>query len=519
MASPDSVEEPLIPPPPAPASPRPAPVERLPLPHDYGKKKEEVEEGEDPTTMCTPNGKIRRWRHWFILSALVLVPLLFFAQWEAQRPMETPLSYGRMLVVEQEAVKYTRVPVAHLSCPYHLRNASAQWLHTGRRLNNESKRLTPFTRAHRAVRCLLPARGAVFTNNWTRFPVLDDMGGWDARDLVAPTLEARAFAVAAMNATVRVLFIDPAGDLWYRVLLARHLTTRDVLPNTTDGMVLHEVMVSHRALIGVLEAWRVDVLPAMRALDVRATPCICPGHLGIVGSGMHFISEPKDRDGNDRVFRRPDQLPATPPTEIWRVLLNMHVVQLPPTIETLPIELPFLTMLHAFPARVDHAILGESRAVSVVREDVWMAAQDATPFLTRAVVEQYDKAIAYEWRRAAEAGEGDEGDEEEEDGAEDVLALMIPLHATLRHTYTQSIASGAVKNCFFHCVAVDEALRGVRRQHEVARPPASAVAEDPRVTAQLEKLKKKKEQRARDYVPDSPTEEKEVQEEEMGEDL
>lgn len=457
-----------------------------------------------------------------VASVLLIVALLVVVrqQYWQEAP---PIAYGATFDVPQSTSRMRSVDVAFLYCVHHVRNESAQWLTAARRANRESKFLNAINREYRNHRCLDRPRwdAATFRDaSFARHPVVDlAPEAWarrrrDGLVFLAATPAERHAVVERLNPRAQTLFVDADGVLRYRVILAR--AALGGMPDSTGPMEYTEAMVSHRELVRTLETWRAAVSPLMRTLKVAAVPCLCPGHLGIVGSGMHFLSENKDRHGNDIVFPRPDRKPATRPAEIWRVLLEMHVVQLPRNPVLAPLALAFVDTLHAFPAHVDHAILktAQQRNLTYVADDVWMAAWDPTPFLERSTVERYDEAIRYEWHElvrkdAQEAREdADEGDDEDEDEADTGgytrrKSVIVPLYATRAHTFTQGISTESVKTCETHCVALDWALRGVglsSLEHSAVVPTAAATTTVPdRVVRALSKAQERRQQRERDY--------------------
>lgn len=431
----------------------------------------------------------------YAIFAFLLVAVVIF--WWTQSGHTSAPEFGLTFSIPQSTSRTRYVDIAFLYCLHYLRNESAQWLKMERRENKEAQRLNAANREYSARRCLFPKPGdemalARPVEESEEFPILRLSDAlWQHRQLVAQTPAERHLIVQSLNSSVRTLFIDRTGEVWYRIILAK--------PLPHDAMAYTEAMVSHNTIINYLEEWREAVAQVRRALAVKETPCVCPGHLGIVGSEMFFLAEPKDRSGNDVAFPRPDRRPATRPGGIWRLLLGFHIEHMASAnlIKDDP-GLPFLNNLHPFPATIDHQILktAEQRRVPFATEGLWLSGFDPTPFLERSVVEQHDRAIQYEWLRP-----GHVSDENEEE--EDLFraAVLLPLTETRQTTATWGIPSPSLARCFFHCNAVDEELRGTPYQNNVAVLPKTdaELKREELLRASLAKAEKRRLQREEEY--------------------
>ncbi len=98
----------------------------------------------------------------------------------------------------------------------------------------------------------------------------------------------------ALRPGVHIGFVDMEGNLYYRVIMAA-------------GRGLGAALVPHFDLVRTLGQWSVDLAERLGSVRLVDQPCVCPQHLGIVGSGLYFV-------------------PPTDQSSVWQVLANVKVL-------------------------------------------------------------------------------------------------------------------------------------------------------------------------------------------------
>lgn len=434
-------------------------------------------------------GRIWALRQWASAAAGVLVVALFLGLFlRVTHDTPTEPEPGRIVwslfhEPDDDAGDDGTRPVAFLYCHAVGPARHAAWLEAKQaavRVNRSAadEWIEPWSQ----TRCLGAAPLALpeWWNNWSAVIA-------QAPDIVQ-VLGAlpRATLEATWAPRVTRLFVDARGDLYVRLVL---------YDPRARGLVARVVLV--RAILQLLDAYRVEVRTRLAGVSISRGPCICPLHLGIVGSGMHFTQENDFcRTPYHLSQRRPllrklmDERGPNP----YRILFGVRELH-DEGAATTSIELNFSETAHPFPASVDAVLwprrAGQPRHVSVAATNhTHFGAYDPLPLWLREVVESVDLHA----RRLKEPhplddqvttdGAASEADWRKALGQTAVrpldmrkLILGVSLEQVKRDLWTESTTTGLqTPRCIAHCEALENHVLAVPDEPRLAiAAPAMAV--------------------------------------------
>ncbi len=276
--------------------------------------------------------------------------------------LPAPPVYGRLVktTIEEtnklgETLKREQL-VAFLHC--HLIGGppeAEQWLQGQRERNQDSSRLDAKALAKRDAQCMSPfadPSSYVFYDS-------DRLSTHFDADMARRIKEAIA---NTPNLTTRLqpqatsVFVDSRGFVYYRVLVPSFFTAAVAASaaaaaatgttTTTSGSGrstgLVPVLVSHINLLYVLEEWTAR---AVGRIGAAIHPCICPAHLGMIASGLHFTAD-------SRVCAARQTIDATH----WSIWLDFHRAHVTTSLGKMPARQEFFPAWDPFPADIDAAL-------------------------------------------------------------------------------------------------------------------------------------------------------------------
>ena len=190
-----------------------------------------------------------------------------------------PREVGATLQIQVEELddqSYKSVPIAFAACALVVAGPSVRpWIVESRRLNNESKTLDPLMQNFRTHRCL---QHPSLVPLWK--PSLKEIGeGVTLAKLQEAMLHLPDKALDW--ARVQSVFISREGEPAFSVLVLNPKTARFELR-----------LVRHMHLFHVLKAWEAQQRKGLGGHAMVSPPSLCPIHLGLLGSGMAFTTDP-----------------------------------------------------------------------------------------------------------------------------------------------------------------------------------------------------------------------------------
>lgn len=219
----------------------------------------------------------------------------------------------------------------------------------------------------------------------------------DPSRLPAKEYHARLLAAARALSTQGLYALNPNVTRFYYhgasdQHVAHHMVATDGLPGRFfyrvailgDDGVIRLRPLDHHALVIILEYWWRNV--TLRARDLKwpalEQSCICPAHLGILGSGMHISHD-----------------------TAWRIYSSVHVERStagPKTVKGWAEPMP---TIHAFPATLDEAFLADIGATRGTRRR-FFAFQEKSALLSVHDVRQ--RGLSASTIRVVDKVEGDQ---------------------------------------------------------------------------------------------------------------
>lgn len=179
--------------------------------------------------------------------------------------------------------------------------------------------------------------------------------------------------------------VDARGDIFLRLV---HYDAR--------AKALAARLVPLRSLLETLDTFRAEVRDNTGGAGLRRELCVCPLHLGIVGSGLHFTQE-SDFCRTPSFFgaRRPllAKLLNERGSNPYRVLVNVRE-QRAPGDAVGQAEVNYSAKIHPFPASIDALLWprqpAQPRHVTVAAKQAHFTAYDPLPLFDPDVVTRYD---------------------------------------------------------------------------------------------------------------------------------
>jgi hypothetical protein len=338
-----------------------------------------------------------------------------------------------------------KASVALLYCHQISNEQALAWLTQKRAELRETQILTDANREWRTPRCILPGAYSSGLDSYHRVDLT--FGRYMDRDPLPARLSAdQVAAIAQLRPRVAHAFIDTRAQLFYRVVSWERGSFRPVL-------------LAHSDLMAALEGLSNQVNERFDSPREYRRMCVCPEHFGIVGSGLFFTPDIEDCE-------------HTMPGEArWRVLAGVAVgAKDREARHTNTGHVSFTKHVARFPAEVDLRILwNETQRRLYYPDSIWFRASDVATTLVEAgtaVIERYDPAMRYMWRReaiAADATVTPTSGETVHVGPDyasvvDLVKTRTASGGTCR--FREAPPSQALK-CFYHCVRLDETLRGL----------------------------------------------------------
>lgn len=310
------------------------------------------------------------------------------------------------------------VPVALLYCEETANPVALQWLTEERRNNDEARTLGDVRKHWRNIRCRWNERAAIdldrtFTSYIKGSASLPEALGKLPRDWKAK-----------YRPEVDHVFVDTRGEMHYRVLI-QDVPRRSFRP----------ALLSHEELVELLNVWYREVRRRLRGTKLEEIPCVCPQHLGIIGSGLFFT-------------RTPTLLRHAPYNAgNWRILVGMQIDRLSGKSVNSSARLPYSEAIHAFPALVDYEIVDETvegtlRIIKYPTDAFFDAYEPSVLVDEDGPLEEIDPYIAAEW------------------DDEVLRACVLPLSRgdVAKATRISGRGQETSTKCLFHCQMLEEKL-------------------------------------------------------------
>jgi len=297
-------------------------------------------------------------------------------------------------------------------------------------------------RAMAEVKAMKPGHSAPLIFTALLEPKRLPMEDYEKRLVQAARRFGRENGVTRLATNVTRLYFHPADTVHMRehlelIGIPGRLFYRMAVLGEDDEIRLRPV--DHHVLLTLLEFWSSDFHRKLSALNAaeREPRCVCPAHLGIFGSGMHFIMEQKDHP--------------------WRLLLNMKMTMSTRSSKPSKGWPDPMPAIHPFPGMLDEAFLASFQGELDMKEALYLhvrnamfKADEALPNgLTAATIRAVDPLEGDKFERAlsslvprvspheeeAEEGEDDEDEEEREalgEAQEEEVAVPTAAGATER---------------------------------------------------------------------------------------
>ena len=163
------------------------------------------------------------------------------------------------------------------------------------------------------------------------------------------------------------IFVDFRRQVYYRIL------------GVSPQGKLRPALVAHNQIVHLLETWAEEIQVAVGEITI---PCVCPAHLGILGSGLAFTLDA-------HICPRPDGWvpdekavwPAAQVRSLWRILLDVRRERFYGETN-ISERIEYRSNVHGWPLRMDLGLWGEGQGrpgLEVPRE-AYFSANDATAF-------------------------------------------------------------------------------------------------------------------------------------------
>lgn len=376
---------------------------------------------------------------------------------------ETLGTAGEYGVAWRPDARDSRVLIALVHCQYVGMPAAHAWLVAKREAHQEQLTLKPELAAWRAARCAPPP--SFYALDATLKTYVTPAYFWQLR----AALQRESYKwLDALQPRVQVVLLDlPRGRLYYRV----------VALSNNNNQKLEPVLVGHAELLAVLRTYSDAVFDELASLRLVQWPCVCPAHLGLVGTGLHLV--PPAKRGAD-----------------WRVYSNVQNSGLP--LASASSDEMSVSDFHyshlvggGFPAVADETLWPRQNRSFAYSDVLYPTAYVPAALQRRKTLLALDPALERELHALALVDDDDDGAEngraalmQPPSTEPSVRMAIFSVHrgrvddgTALRHDKQR--ASPQFTECYYRCKALDEYLASLLRpptSQELADEAAAAAA-------------------------------------------